>query len=401
MNTFRRTKRPAELALVLLLLLSFGAPSSARVADWLDAVHQVSTIDALAAGAFSEVVHFGTLMELGDFGLGAAAAMAGEMVATGGRFFSIPVDGAAQTADASQGVAFATVTSFRPEHRLEVRLSGGVITEPVLNFLLQANGLLPENSLVVAIRVHGAFRSVTARSVPQQEPPYPPLDDVIARQEVFTRENVEGTLVGYWTPDALQGIAPPGFHYHFVSTDGQWGGHALAFAASDVVIEIDVKDMVTLWLPPGTTGLAAEHAAALDIERSAIAGSIPQTVVRFGARLRHVPLLAPDAVRNAALEKAYGGLVSAELLAAWQKGAATAPGRSVSSPWPDHLAIRRILLLSATEARVEADVVYRTSADPTAGDAQRQPVVLLLERRNGAWYIVSYTAEQEETPGSY
>lgn len=70
---------------------------------------------------------------------------------------------------------------------------------------------------------------VRVRSVPKQEPPYPPLAMVIAAQLVTELLDVRGTMVGFTFPDALDGIEMVGAHLHFVTDDRWRGGHVLSY----------------------------------------------------------------------------------------------------------------------------------------------------------------------------
>lgn len=88
----------------------------------------------------------------------------------------------------------------------------------------------------------------------------------------------------------------------------------------------------TATLPPTAIQAAAEP------EVSAV-------VAAFGARLKNVSLLAPDAAEQ--IEAQYAGLVSDELIAAWQADPTQAPGRLTSSPWPDRIEVNAIEQVSA------------------------------------------------------
>ncbi|MEE0125868.1 MAG: acetolactate decarboxylase, partial [Enterococcus faecalis] len=45
----------------------------------------------------------------------------------------------------------------------------------------------------------------------------------------FTAENIQGTVVGFFTPKLFHGASAAGFHLHFISEDHQFGGHILDF----------------------------------------------------------------------------------------------------------------------------------------------------------------------------
>ncbi len=87
-------------------------------------------------------------------------------------------------------------------------------------------------------------------------------------------------------------------------------------------------------------------------------------------------LQAPDSIAVREVREAYAPFVTAELLDAWLSAPSRAPGRSVSSPWPERIEIRSIDTRSIG-CRVDADVVYVTSAEQMSRSAaHREPIVL-------------------------
>jgi len=46
------------------------------------------------------------------------------------------------------------------------------------------------------VRLDGRFQALKLRSVPRQKPPYRPIDQVVAEQNVYELADVTGTLVG-------------------------------------------------------------------------------------------------------------------------------------------------------------------------------------------------------------
>ncbi len=121
------------------------------------------------------------------------------------------------------------------------------------------------------MRLDGTFELVRARSVPRQSPPYRPLAEVAAEQNVFELADVSGTLVGFCFPDYAQGLEVTGYHFHFIDQDRERGGHVLHCRVRGGRLRIDPSSGWRLELPPGVE-LESGHVdgEALDrIERSA------------------------------------------------------------------------------------------------------------------------------------
>jgi hypothetical protein len=84
-----------------------------------------------------------------------------------------------------------------------------------------------------------------------------------------------------------------------------------------------------------------------------------RTLMRdFGAKLKMVSLLAPPDILEKSMREHYAPYVSDALLEKWIADPSTAPGRQVSSPWPDRIEIKHI----TPGGLVNADILEVTSA---------------------------------------
>jgi len=215
--------------LILLLLLVAGCATRPH-----DTLFQYSTINALLAGAYDGDMTYGQLRRHGDFGLGTFNTLDGEMVALDGRYYQVPADGNVLTVRDSMRTPFAVVTFFR------ARRSFSLADAPDFHSLERwLDEKLSSPNAFFAIRIEGEFAYVKARSVPAQQPPYPPLAEVVRNQSVFEWRGVKGTLVGFRTPAFMRDLNVPGYHFHFLSADRQSGGHVLDVAVRRATVEID------------------------------------------------------------------------------------------------------------------------------------------------------------------
>ena len=140
--------------------------------------------------------------------------------------------------------------------------------------------------------------------------------------------------------------------------------------------------------PP--TAQAGDRAPPAD---STMRRAVRDVVAHLGERMQAVSLLAPDSAVSAQLGEAYGALVTPELLAAWTAYPDSAPGRRVSSPWPDHIRIDSLQPVRDDLVEVTGEVVYVTSVERArGGSAATAPVRLEVGRRaDGGWRISGYT----------
>lgn len=149
------------------------------------------------------------------------------------------------------------------------------------------------------------------------------------------------------------------------------------------------------------------HIASADLERRApaecapgravaasVRDSIVDLVTSFSQRLRNVSLLAPPEVVVRDLRAQYGPLVTRELLDEWRGDPSDAPGRKVSSPWPDRIEVSGVAHVAGGRYSVTGEVVYVTGAEVRdGGAADRRPVRLEVTRAAEGWRIAGYVEE--------
>ncbi len=117
-----------------------------------------------------------------------------------------------------------------------------------------------------------------------------------------------------------------------------------------------------------------------------------ETAVKdFGERLQMVSLLSSSDQAQQSIKDNYANLVTPTLLAQWQNDPQNAPGRKVSSPWPDHI---NILSTEKTDNKymVKGEIIYVSSLEKAnGGAAARQSIDLGLGKHDNRWLIESVT----------
>jgi acetolactate decarboxylase len=250
----KKQAKPGRLFRVLfcaaVALLVFGAAPASRHRDVL---YQYSTISALKLGIFDGKVSYAKLASLGDFGIGTFNGLDGEMIALDHRFYQITSDGKVRNVSPKMKAPFAMVKYFEPS--ISVDLKDPVSLEQLEAQLEQK---FPGPNLIYAVKITGRFQSVKVRSVPAQRPPYPTLAEAVKRQTVFELKDVEGTMVGFWFPQYLNGVNQPGYHFHFISADHLSGGHLLDCQLESGVARLDQAEQFNLIFPDGESFLKAD-----------------------------------------------------------------------------------------------------------------------------------------------
>lgn len=229
-------------------------------------VFQTSTVNALMEGASTGDMTMGELKTHGDFGLGTFDGLDGEMIELDGKVFQVRADGHAHPVEDSTRTPFATVSFFKADEsaRLDRRCDQAEMLATVAT-------MLPSQNIFHALRIEGRFDYVKTRAVAKQDKSVG-LEQAAREEPVFEFHDVEGTIVGFFTPDYLRGVNVPGYHLHFITADRSAGGHMLDCRTAHVTIKIHHTPEFELGTP-GTeeflkADLSRDHTAAIaKIER--------------------------------------------------------------------------------------------------------------------------------------
>jgi len=120
---------------------------------------------------------------------------------------------------------------------------------------------------------------------------------------------------------------------------------------------------------------------------------IRDLVENFGKRLQNVSLQAPDAAQE--IQKHYSEFVTPALLEMWMNDVSKAPGRIVSSPWPDRIEIITLSKEGTDRYELTGFVVEITSLEVVNGGAATKiPVRMVVQKVLGSWLITEYAEEQ-------
>ena len=208
-------------------------------------VTQVSVIDAVLAGGYDGEITIRDFLRYGDTGIGTFDRLDGEAIILDGRVYQVKADGLVYQAPADTELAYASIVPFAPTLKMEVN---SLVDFPRLQQLV--GKMVANSNLLYAIKVKGSFRKMRVRSVPAQAQPYPPLAEVVKNQVVFNYDDdLEGTLVGFYTPSYMKNLGVSGYHFHFLASDKKCGGHVLDFELTSGTVEIAKCHKLFLILP--------------------------------------------------------------------------------------------------------------------------------------------------------
>jgi acetolactate decarboxylase len=225
---------------------------SQYLAQPIHTLFQVSTSGALVAGIYSGMVSCATILQHGDFGLGTFANLDGEMIVVDGRVYQIQGSGRVTEAARDAEAPFAVVTWFRPETEVSIAdVSGYEELEA------QCDVLRRSGNIFYALRLDGHFKRVRTRAV---NPPQPGtrLAAAAKAQSEFGFTEIDGSLIGLWSPGFSSAFSVAGYHFHFLSDDRSHGGHLLDVEADRLQLKIEPLTAFHLALPESESFLKAD-----------------------------------------------------------------------------------------------------------------------------------------------
>jgi acetolactate decarboxylase len=240
----RRTKGTVSSVVTAALSQYLGVP--------VHTVFQVSISGALVAGVYDKEVSVKSILQHGDFGLGTFANLDGEMVVLDGKVYQVQGTGRVSEATPDAGAPFAVVTRFSPGIDVE--------TESVASFKEledRCDGYRNSGNIFYALRLDGHFRRIRTRAV---NPPQPGtrLVDAAKVQSEFNFTDIDGTLIGLWSPGFSSAFSILGYHFHFLSKDRQHGGHLLDVEAGPLRLQVEALTDFHLALPESEAFLKAD-----------------------------------------------------------------------------------------------------------------------------------------------
>ena len=176
--------------------------------------------------------------------LGTFNELDGELIAFDGEAYQLRSDGSARPATGNQKTPYAVVTFFEPQLTLYV---DSPVTRQALHHDIDAQ--IGSANVFCAIRIDGQFNHVRTRTVERQAPPFIPFTKAVEQQPLFDFAQAAGTLVGFRSPDFIQGIGVAGYHEHFITEQRHGGGHVIDFHLQHGSVQLGIISRLVVHFP--------------------------------------------------------------------------------------------------------------------------------------------------------
>jgi acetolactate decarboxylase len=82
--------------------------------------------------------------------------------------------------------------------------------------------------------------------------------EAIEAQPTFHIENSAGVLIGFLTPEYMQGINVAGYHEHFINRERSSGGHVLDYQLESGVLTFGTVDKLLIDFPTDSDFMQAD-----------------------------------------------------------------------------------------------------------------------------------------------
>jgi len=230
----------------------------------LHTLFQISTSGALVRGVYQRAVSVEVLKQHGDFGLGTFDDLDGEMAVLEGRVYQARADGTVREVPDSATAPFAVITRFEADATGQISCVGNLS-----ELVARCDQDRESDNLFFAIRIDGHFDYVHTRAVRATNKP---LAQAAAVQPEFRFGQVDGTLVGIWSPVFSSAFSVPGYHFHFLSSDREKGGHLLDCSGRDLEIQVERLSEFHISLPESEEFLKADLSRDPSAELSSAEG---------------------------------------------------------------------------------------------------------------------------------
>lgn len=207
---------------------------------------QYNTLGALMAGLYEGSLTIGELLQHGDLGIGTLDAIDGELIILDGKAYQAKGSGKEpEVIEVSSDVKvpYAAVIFHQAEVIFKQRFE---MTHKELQTRIES--YYDGENLFRSIKIHGHFAQMHVRMIPKSSSDQK-FADVASHQPEFTRENITGTILGFWTPEIFHGVSVAGYHLHFISDDHRFGGHVLDYVITQGTVEVGAVDQLDQRFP--------------------------------------------------------------------------------------------------------------------------------------------------------
>jgi len=234
------------MVFVLLLPVSIAVAGCTTAQNDSKTVFIAGSFGALSRSVYDGEITLGELKRHGDFMLGTTNGIDGELIGLDGKYYRIGAQGKISPADDSWKTPWASATFLKVDK--VVTVDKELTWEQLKEYLTSQ---LPTQNIFYAMKISGTFSYLKARSLTKLNRPYPttPYATISQNEPTFEFNNVDSTLVTFFSPSCIGDLNYPGYHAHFINSGNNYGGHVLDCRITKGSVEIGYAPNLTVNLP--------------------------------------------------------------------------------------------------------------------------------------------------------
>ncbi|WP_200974824.1 acetolactate decarboxylase [Echinicola sp. 20G] len=205
-----------------------------------DKIWHYSILDAMRRGIYEGTNTVKELKAHGDFGLGTFNHLNGELVALDGVIYRIPPSGEVEVAPDTMISPFTSLSFFNADTTMTFPFTGDFE-----DLKRNIEGILPSRNVPYAIKVRSQWSEITVGGAkPVETTDTTELAVLMKSRPQYQAENIQGMMIGFFTPSLMSNVDLSPFHFHFLSEDKKFAGHLIkgSILNAELHIQIDSKD---------------------------------------------------------------------------------------------------------------------------------------------------------------
>ena len=302
-----RSSAVSTIILAVLLVVVIGFAGCAPAQGEGKILYITGGYGPLIRGAYDGSATIADVKKHGDFAAGTFSGIDGELVALNGRYYQIGEQGKISPVDDTWTTPNTSATFFKPDRVIAVSKA---LSWPEFQSFL--NSQLPTPNIFYAMKLTGKFDWIKARSLTRFKKPYSatPYLTVVADEPTYGFTNVESTMVIFASPNYASELIYPGYHAHFINSDGKYGGHLLDCRIASGRVEVEDISNLLVSLPQSSEFYRADFTKGYAVGQAVVpaaAAAAAQKLVQSkldrldsdaseaAGRLSAVPLDGPEA----------------------------------------------------------------------------------------------------------
>ncbi|MCE5154328.1 acetolactate decarboxylase [Staphylococcus hyicus] len=216
-------------------------------------IYQHGTLGVLMTGALEGTTTINEILKYGNYGIGTLEGGDGEVMIMDGIAYHISTsDERVRELSGDVRLPYANMVDFHADSIFHSQQDNETtLYEKIGQSMMSKN-------IFAVIKITGHFKHIHGRVMPKQTPPYNKLIESARQQPEYSRDDVEGTIIAFYTPDYYHGVGSGGFHAHFLSQDQTFLVHVLDFETINVRVEIQNCTQFHQILPTASSFLEKE-----------------------------------------------------------------------------------------------------------------------------------------------